>query len=188
MGYRVPLVLSGIPLLPGESPQPLSVDGTASGVKGGGAWRACACVDAAAGSRPSSSPQETRHGHTVASVDTFVFVVTWNWLRPRQVEPKPLNGFYLKSLLYRQQITLLTTWYSPLFYCQCIYTEINILKKCPTEVGTAAKQEKSDNVPSVVFIPDWEVKCFLFSPQALQDFKPSPDKEHTLLERIISAY
>lgn len=41
MGYRVPLVVSGIPLLPGESPQPLSVDGTASEVKGG---VACVCV------------------------------------------------------------------------------------------------------------------------------------------------
>lgn len=41
MGYRVPLVLSGIPLLPGETPQPLSVDGTASEVKGG---VACVCM------------------------------------------------------------------------------------------------------------------------------------------------
>ena len=42
-GYRVPLVLSGIPLLPGESPEPLSVDGTASEVKGGVA-EVCVCV------------------------------------------------------------------------------------------------------------------------------------------------
>lgn len=73
-------------------------------------------------------------------------------------------------------------------YLLCFCTEIDILKKCHIEVGTAAKQEKSDNVPTVVFIPDWEFKCFPFSPSALQDFKPPPDKEHMLLERFISAY
>lgn len=116
MADRVPLVLSGIPLLPGESPQPLSVDGTASEVKGG-----VACVRVRVWTQQlvlvpphhcrnqGTDPPSPRSSHLcLLSCECSAVKAT---PPPLNFEPKG-SEWLLKSLLYRQQITLQTTCYS----------------------------------------------------------------------------
>lgn len=170
MGYRVPLVLSGIPLLPGESPEPLSVDGTASEVKGGVACvRACVwCVCVFTQQLVLVPPLNCRKQRPAHQLPSILMCVCLFSLKILQIllGPKastveaisPSSNSFLK-VFAQIKVENKSCWtHNHLLvfklliinvvnnnWCMCI--AINILKKYHREVGSVIKGERSKNVP-----------------------------------------